>query len=82
MARVVKNERLEKQANESQEILRLKRARLFEAFDIYKTNVSVGLDKVDEFQWQRIVQWYNDCKDLKPSAFEEDNIPSQIKYYL
>lgn len=82
MARIVKNERLEKLAQQSKEILRLKRSKLFEAFDILKTNISVGLDTVDELQWQTIVEWYKDCKDLKPEAFEEDNIPNAIKYYL
>ncbi len=82
MARLVKNEKLEKLANESKEILRLKRTKLFKAFDILKTNMSVGLDTVDEYRWKLIVDWYNDCKDLKSSAFEDGNIPDEIKYYM
>ena len=78
MARVVKNEKLEKLANESKEILRLKRTKLFKGFDILKTNMSVGLDTVDEYRWKLIVDWYNDCKDLKSSAFEDGNIPDEI----
>lgn len=63
-------------------VLRQKREKLFEAFDIYKTNFSVGLEKPTEYQWKKIVEWYEDLKDLKPSAFEDENIPSAIKYYI
>lgn len=63
-------------------VLRQKRKKLFDAFDIYKTNLSVGLEKPTEYQWQKIVEWYQDLKDLKPSAFEDESIPSAIKYYL
>ena len=63
-------------------ILRQKREILFKAFDIYKTNVSVGIEKPTEEQWQKIVKWYTDCKDLIPSAFADENIPDVIKYYL
>ena len=45
-------------------VLRQKREILFKAFDIYKTNVSVGIEKPTEEQWQKIVKWYTDCKDL------------------
>ena len=63
-------------------VLRQKREILFKAFDIYKTNVSVGIEKPTEEQWQKIVKWYADCKDLIQSAFEDENIPEVIKYYL
>ena len=63
-------------------VLRQKREILFKAFDIYKTNVSVGIEKPTEEQWQKIVNWYTDCKDLIPSAFADENIPEVIKYYL
>ena len=63
-------------------VLRQKREILFKAFDIYKTNVSVGIEKPTEEQWQKIVKWYTDCKDLIPSAFADENIPDVIKYYL
>ena len=63
-------------------VLRQKREKLFKAFDIYKTNVSVGIEKPTEEQWQKIVKWYTDCKDLTPSAFADENIPDVIKYYL
>ena len=63
-------------------VLRQKREILFKAFDIYKTNVSVGIEKPTEEQWQKIVKWYTDCKDLIPTAFADENIPDVIKYYL
>ena len=63
-------------------VLRQKREILFKAFDIYKTNVSVGIEKPTEEQWQKIVKWYADCKDLIPNAFADENIPDVIKYYL
>ena len=63
-------------------VLRQKRELLFKAFDIYKTNVSVGIEKPTEEQWQKIVKWYTDCKDLIPNAFADENIPEVIKYYL
>ena len=63
-------------------VLRQKREILFKAFDIYKTNVSVGIEKPTEEQWQKIVKWYTDCKDLIPMAFTDENIPDVIKYYL
>ena len=63
-------------------VLRQKREKLFKAFDIYKTNVSVGIEKPTEEQWPKIVKWYTDCKDLIPMAFADENIPDVIKYYL
>ena len=63
-------------------VLRQKREILFKAFDIYKTNVSVGIEKPTEEQCQKIVKWYTDCKDLIPMAFADENIPDVIKYYL
>ena len=63
-------------------VLRQKREILFKAFDIYKTNVSVGIEKPTEEQWQKIVKWYTDCKDLIANAFADENIPDVIKYYL
>ena len=62
--------------------LRNKRKPLLEAFDKYKTNVNYGIVVEDEETKGRIIAWYSDLLNLVESAFEEDNIPSEIKYYL
>lgn len=62
--------------------LRNKRNSLLEAFDKYKTNVNYGIVVEDEETRAKIVSWYSDLLNLVETAFEEDNIPSEIKYYL
>lgn len=62
--------------------LRIKRKPLLEAFDKYKTNVNYGLVYEDEETKGRIIFWYSDLLNLVESAFEKNNIPSEIKYYL
>lgn len=62
--------------------LRKQRAILLEAFDKYKTNVNYGIIVEDEETKDRIVSWYSDLLNLVESAFEEENIPSEISYYL
>lgn len=62
--------------------LRKQRAILLEAFDKYKSNVNYGVVTEDEETRARIVSWYNDLLNLVESAFEEENIPSEISYYL
>lgn len=62
--------------------LRNKRKPLLEAFDKYKTNVNYGIIVEDEETKGRIISWYSDLLNLVESAFKEDNIPSEIKYYL
>lgn len=80
MARVVKNEKLEKLANESKEILRLKRRKILSAYDIYKTNVLYGTLSETEQEHAEIVAWYQRLLDLEVSAFDE--VPEKIRYYL
>jgi hypothetical protein len=62
--------------------LRVKRKPLLEAFDKYKTNVNYRIIVEDEETKGRIISWYSDLLNLVESAFEKDNIPSEIKYYL
>lgn len=62
--------------------LRNKRRKLLEAFDKYKSNVNYGIVVEDVKTRTRIVSWYSDLLNLVESAFEEYNIPSEIKYYL
>lgn len=62
--------------------LREKRTPLLLAFDKYKTNVNYGIVVEDEETRAKIVSWYSDLLNLVETAFEEDNIPNEIKYYL
>lgn len=62
--------------------LRAKRTKLLLAFDKYKSNVNYGIVLEDEETRSRIVSWYSDLLNLVESSFEENNIPSEIKYYL
>ena len=62
--------------------LRTERTKLLIAFDKYKTNVNYGIVVEDDETRARIVSWYSDLLNLVESAFEEENIPSEIKYYL
>ena len=62
--------------------LRLTRKKLLEAFDKYKSNVNYGIVVEDEYTRAKIVAWYSDLLNLVESAFEEENIPREIKYYL
>ena len=62
--------------------LRNKRRPLLEAFDKYKSNINYGIIVENEETRATIISWYSDLLNLVESAFEEDNIPSEIKYYL
>ena len=62
--------------------LRNKRKPLLEAFDKYKSNVNYGVVTETETTREVIVTWYQGLLNLVESAFEDEYIPSQIKYYL
>lgn len=62
--------------------LRNKRKPLLEAFDKYKSNVNYGVVIEDEITRNNILVWYQGLLNLVESAFEDEYIPSQIKYYL
>ena len=55
---------------------RRKREPLLEAFDKWEKAVIRGRETDDT----QVMAWYNDLKDLKPSAL--DNIPDRVQYYL
>ena len=59
------------------------RARAFHLhhFDVFKINVSFGIDTITQERKQIILDWYHDLLDLKDSAFEYDNIPEEIRNY-
>ena len=62
--------------------LRLLRAPILAAFDLYKSNVNYGITTEDAETKEKITFWYHQLLDLNEEAFKEENIPSQIKYYL
>lgn len=62
--------------------LRSRRIKLLEAFDKYKSNVNYGIVAENLDTRAIIVAWYNDLLNLVEEAFIEENIPSEIKYYL
>ena len=65
---------------EGRNILRSKRKKLLEAFDVYKTNVSYGLIEEDQESHQAITAWYRGLLDLDPEAF--DDVPIWIQRFL
>lgn len=69
-----------KRAQASLEILRIKRARLFTAFDIYKGNVKYGIIQESQERHDLIVRWYQKCLNLDAIAIE--NPPEEIVNYL
>lgn len=61
--------------------LRAQRKDILNAFDIYKTNVSFGIEEIESDADKIIIlAWYQDLLDLKESAFE--NIPEAIQKYM
>lgn len=70
---------LEKQ-NEQREknSLRFDRKPLLAAFDRWEKAVLRGRETDDS----EIMQWYNKILDLESSAFNTENIPERIKYYM
>ena len=62
------------------EVLRTQRARLFKAFDIYKSNVEYGVISETQEEHYQIVEWYQKCLDLDYNAI--NNYPSVLERYL
>lgn len=70
---------------ERERIEKLRRLRepLLVAFDKYKSNVNYGVEIEDETQRAKILNWYQQIKDLNEDCItDEDLIPERIKYYL
>ena len=65
-------------AREEAEKLRAKRKPLLEAFDKWEKAVLRGREQDSVI----IMQWYRNLLDLSEMAFEEENIPERIKYFL
>ena len=79
---ILNEEKLAKIKKRKLDELRNKRISLLEAFDKYKSNVNYGIVVEDVETRAKIVSWYSDLLNLVESAFKEENIPSEIKYYL
>ena len=67
-------------AKHNQDVLRQQRAKLFMAFDIYKSNVKYGLITETDEVHQRIASWYLLALDLDYNAIT--NYPSELDRYL
>lgn len=63
-------------------VLRNKRTKLLNAFDTYKTNVAYGITAETDDRKAIILAWYRNILDLVENAFEDNNIPAEIRYYL
>lgn len=61
-------------------LLRDKRTTLLSAFDIYKSNLIVGILNPTEEEKEEILNWYNRILDLDEDAI--NNVPSLISKYL
>ena len=71
---------IRERAERSVEFLRVKRKRLFKAFDIYKQNVAYGLIPESQERHQELVNWYSKALDLNYDAIS--NPPQEVKKYL
>ena len=60
--------------------LRAKRARLLDAFDILKSNVSFGIIELSEKEHAYIISWYKLVLDLDEYSIK--NPPNLIAQYL
>lgn len=71
---------IRERAKNCPELLRAKRKRLFKAFDIFKGNTYLGIDKVSEERKAEIIVWYQKALDLDANAI--DNYPQELEKYL
>ena len=72
--------RLLENAKHDLSVLRNQRARLFKAFDIYKSNVEYGVVPETQETHDLITTWYLACLELDYQAI--NNPPSEIIRYL
>lgn len=71
---------IRERAERSIEFLRIKRKKLFKAFDIYKQNVAYGLITESQEKHQELTTWYNKALDLDYGALI--NPPKEVTKYL
>lgn len=65
---------------ERKNVFRQRRKKLFNAFDILKSNVNFGVENLTDNERQEIVKWYQAVKDLEEWAFEQ--IPEKVQAHL
>ena len=80
MGRFIEDTNLKKEGEQTPEMLRQKRRKLFKAFDIYKTNVSYKLIGETKDRHGEIVEWYQKALDLNEEAI--NNYPEELNQYL
>lgn len=80
MGRFIEDTNLKKEGEQTPEMLRQKRKKLFKAFDIYKTNVGYKLIAETKDRHGEIVEWYQKALDLDEEAI--NNYPEELNQYL
>lgn len=60
--------------------LRKERAPLLEAWDIFKTNKLIGIDKINDLRMRQLIAWYEQILDLNEHAIF--NPPDEITKYV
>lgn len=70
---------LKRISDDKLESLRTKREGLLTAFDKYKSNILIGIEK-DIAMSEEVLNWYQAILDLNEDAI--NNPPERIKYYL
>lgn len=80
MGKFIEDTNLVKEGEKTPEMLRHKRAKLFKAFDIYKTNVSYEVISESKDRHSEIVAWYQKALDLDADAIT--NYPKELNQYL
>lgn len=71
---------IKERAEHSQEFLRIRRKKLFKAFDIYKQNVAYGLIPESQETHQELVAWYYKALEKDYNAIM--NPPKEVVKYL
>lgn len=61
-------------------LFRTVRKDLLKAFDIYKSNLSFGIEIQSELEITEVKNWYKKLLDLESEAFF--TVPCQVKKYL
>lgn len=76
----IQSKNLVNEGNKTEEMLRHQRRKLFNAFDIYKTNVNYKIISETKDRHAQIVAWYQSALDLNVEAIL--NYPEELNQYL
>ena len=85
MGNIKRDSRVAREAALSPSILRAKRKKLLEAFDIYKANLTYGIDQETPAEHQAIIAWYRKLLNMEnPLEVAEaiKDTPAEITQYL